>query len=230
MSFYSTYSTDLRPRDEANAPVPVSKPSRPTLYRKVGKRILDLSLVLATAWFTVPVIAILALAVLVTGQSPFYTQDRIGLDGKIFRIWKLRTMLPNAKQRLETYLENNPEARAEWDEKQKLTNDPRITPIGGFLRRSSLDELPQLFNVFNGTMSLIGPRPMMPEQKSQYVGTAYYRLRPGMSGLWQVSKRNESNFVSRVMFDEAYDKVVTLKTDVRVLAQTVGVVLRGTGV
>lgn len=224
------YSTDLRPSDEKHTAVIYSAPKLPTWYRKNGKRILDLAVVLATCWFTIPIIGFLALAVLVTGQSAFYTQDRIGLGGKTFRIWKLCTMLPNADERLEKYLTNNPEFREEWETKQKLANDPRITPLGRFLRKTSLDELPQLFNVFNGTMSLIGPRPMMLEQKAQYTGNAYYRLRPGMSGLWQVSDRSNGDFVGRVRYDEMYDATLSLSTDVRVIAQTVGVVVRGTGV
>jgi exopolysaccharide production protein ExoY len=224
------YSSDVPTRNGVATVATQPLQTRPSRYRTNGKRALDLALVVSTAWITIPVIAILAFAVLVTGQSPFYIQDRIGRDGKTFQIWKLRTMLPNAKERLEVYLSNNPEARVEWDAKQKLANDPRITPFGHFLRKSSLDELPQLINVFNGTMSLVGPRPMMPEQKTQYGGSAYYRLRPGMSGLWQVSKRSDSDFIARVRFDEKYDVDVSLATDVRVLVQTVGVVLRGTGV
>jgi exopolysaccharide production protein ExoY len=226
----SFYSTDLRSQDEAISDDMTVHKSRTSVYRTTGKRVLDLALVISTSLITVPVIAALALVVLITGQSPFYIQERIGKDGKVFAIWKLRTMLPNAKERLETYLTNNPEMRAEWDSKQKLANDPRITPIGNFLRKSSLDELPQLFNVLNGTMSLVGPRPMMPEQKSQYSGSAYYDLRPGMSGLWQVSDRNDGDFAGRVRYDDMYELDVSLATDIRVLVQTVGVVLRGTGV
>jgi exopolysaccharide production protein ExoY len=224
------YSTDIRSQNDATPVVLPKKLSKTSRYRTVGKRALDLTLILTTAWFTVPIILILVVAIMATGQKPFYVQERIGLGGKNFKIWKLQTMLPNAKQRLETYLASNPEARAEWDSKQKLVDDPRITPLGSFLRSSSMDELPQLINVLNGTMSLIGPRPMMPEQKSQYSGKAYYKLRPGMSGLWQVSKRSEGDFSSRVRYDEQYDVDVSLTTDVRVLVQTVGVVLRGTGI
>lgn len=203
--------------------------SAASAYRSFYKRTLDIVVVLMTAWFTIPVIALLALAVLVTGQSPFYCQDRVGLGGKTFRMWKLRTMLPRADERLEQYLTEHPEFREEWDTKQKLANDPRITPIGHYLRKTSLDELPQLFNVFNGSMSLVGPRPMMVEQKSQYPGTAYYRLRPGMTGLWQISDRSEGEFVGRVRFDDIYDRVLSFKTDLYVLMKTVLVVIRGTG-
>lgn len=229
----SLFSTEVRDQPAATAAHVLGATNTSERYRAIGKRALDLFLVISTMWFTVPLIAILALAVAVTGQNPFYIQDRVGLNGETFKIWKLRTMLPNAKERLEVYLAENPDARAEWDAKQKLANDPRITGFGNFLRKSSLDELPQLINVLFGSMSLVGPRPMMPEQKQQYVrtgGTAYFRLRPGMSGLWQVSDRNDCEFISRVRFDEKYDKDLSFGTDVRVLAQTVGVVLRGTGV
>lgn len=229
----SLYSVNFRASKsvESTAPnVPVAQSRR---YRTAGKRILDVMLVVGTASFTIPVILILAVAVLATGQMPFYIQDRIGLNGETFKIWKLQTMLPNAQERLETYLADNPKARIEWDSKQKLANDPRITAFGNFLRKSSLDELPQLFNVLNGTMSLIGPRPMMLDQEEQYTrsgGSAYFRLRPGMSGLWQVSDRSDGDFIGRVKFDELYDKNLSLKLDVGILVQTVGVVLRGTGV
>lgn len=194
-----------------------------------GKQALDVVLVVLTSPITVPVIFLLALALLLTGQNPFYTQDRVGLNGKIFRMWKLQTMLPDAEQRLEEYLQSNPEARAEWNSKQKLINDPRITPLGKILRKTSLDELPQLFNVFNGTMSLVGPRPMMVPQKAHYSGSAYYDMRPGVSGLWQVSDRNEGEFVGRVKFDEVYGRKLSLSTDVYVMLRTVVVMLRGTG-
>jgi len=226
MAFYSTDIT----RQEKTLVSPATKQPAPTRYRMVGKRLFDLALVLAASPFIILVITVLAVAVLVTGQSPFYVQKRIGRGGKVFRMWKIRTMLPNAEQRLETYLASNPEARAEWDSKQKLMNDPRITPLGNFLRKSSLDELPQLFNVFNGTMSLVGPRPMMLDQKDQYTGDAYYSLRPGMTGLWQVSDRNDCEFIDRVRFDDIYNRVVSLRTDIGVLVKTVMVVLRGTGV
>jgi len=228
--FMAFYSTDLRVSKDSEPAVMKREIKQPTRYRLHGKRLFDLFLVVATAPLTIPVIAVLSLAIMVTGQSPFYTQRRIGMGGKEFKIWKLQTMLPNADERLEVYLADNPEARAEWDSKQKLAKDPRVTPLGNYLRRSSLDELPQLFNVFNGSMSLIGPRPMMVCQKKDYYGEAYYRLRPGMSGFWQISKRNNSNFIARVRYDDLYDKQVSLGTDIGVLFQTVAVVIKGTGV
>jgi exopolysaccharide production protein ExoY len=225
------YNTDIIIPEKAVASHTITTPKcAPTRYRQSGKRFLDIFLVVATAPITILVIIVLALAILVTGQNPFYIQKRVGRGGRTFRMIKLQTMLPNADERLETYLAANPEARAEWDSKQKLMNDPRITPLGNFLRKTSLDELPQLFNVANGTMSLVGPRPMMLDQKEQYPGKAYYRLRPGMTGLWQVSDRNSCEFVGRVRFDDTYDCVVSFRTDISVIAQTVKVILRATGI
>jgi len=211
----------------AGAEQPLSKTEG--IYRSHGKRVLDLAMIFATCWFTVPVIMLLALIVLATGQTPFYGQKRIGLDGRVFHMWKLRTMLPRAEERLEEYLAANPEARAEWNAKQKLINDPRVTPIGRWLRKSSMDELPQLFNVFNGTMSLVGPRPMMTDQRDQYDGESYFRLRPGLTGFWQVSDRNNCDFVDRIAFDEDYYEKMSFVQDTTILFKTVAVVVRGTG-
>jgi len=172
---------------------------------------------------------VLALAVLLQGGRPFYRQDRVGQGGRIFRLWKLRTMVPDAEARLEAHLAASPEARAEWDHCQKLKDDPRITPLGRLLRRSSMDELPQLWNVLRGDMSLVGPRPMMPCQQPLYPGQAYYALRPGITGPWQVSARNESGFADRARYDADYLSRVSFATDLRLLAATVRVVLRSTG-
>lgn len=199
------------------------------LYRTFFKRAIDLTLVLLSLPFILPLILFLALVIAMTGNMPFYIQLRIGRGGQLFRMWKLRTMIRNADQHLEAYLRQNPEARREWDSTQKLKNDPRITPFGRMLRKTSIDELPQLFNVLNGTMSLVGPRPMMIEQQKYYHGRAYYEMRPGITGFWQVSERNDCAFQDRVDFDNDYCRMMSLKTDVRCLLQTVGVVCRATG-
>ena len=198
-------------------------------YRRFGKRLFDICVVLLMVPFVVPVLLVLMLLVARDFHSPLYRQDRVGRGGRVFTFWKLRTMVPDAKSHLESYLSQNEEARNEWEEYQKLTCDPRVTPIGNLLRKSSLDELPQLWNVLKGDMSLVGPRPMMPEQRPLYPGHAYYSLLPGVTGLWQVSDRNGSTFAQRAEFDAAYDMDVSLATDLRVLFATVGVVLRGTG-
>lgn len=190
---------------------------------------LDVTLTVLAAPVVVPLVVLLAALVALDGKNPFYSQMRVGRDGRHFRMWKLRTMVVNADKLLEAYLAQNPAARLEWDATQKLKRDPRITWLGRVLRKSSLDELPQLLNVLNGTMSLVGPRPMMVQQRQSYGGTSYFNLRPGLTGLWQVSDRNESTFAARVAFDDAYDRTLSAATDALILLRTIRVVLRGTG-
>ena len=203
--------------------------ARPEPYRHVFKRLLDIVLIVIAIPAVVPLIGLLALLVALRGGSPFYSQSRIGRGGRIYRIWKLRTMVIDADRTLEAYLDTDPALRAEWDTTQKLKHDPRITPLGRILRKSSIDELPQLWNVLRGEMSLVGPRPMMLDQLKLYDGSAYYRLRPGINGIWQVSQRNDGAFADRVIHDEEYDRTLSLATDLRLLAATVRVVLSGTG-
>lgn len=205
-------------------------PSRRTgFYRGGAKRALDVLLIVLSLPVAVPIIALLALLVMRDGHAPFYTQARVGKNGRIFRFWKLRSMIWDADSRLADHLASNPEARAEWDHTQKLKCDPRITRFGNFLRKSSLDELPQLWNVLKGDMSLVGPRPMMAGQQVLYPGSAYYALRPGITGSWQVSDRNESSFAARADFDTAYEETLSFAADLHILAATVGAVVRGTG-
>ncbi len=205
-------------------------PARRGIYRTVFKRAFDLAFVAVIAVPVTIVIALLALFIAMDGSSPFYRQERVGKDGKRFSMLKLRSMVPNADRKLEAYLRANPAARLEWNEKQKLAHDPRITPIGRIIRKTSLDELPQFFNVLVGDMSVVGPRPMMPEQTSLYPGTAYYSMRPGITGFWQISERNECSFAERAIHDSNYDRALSLRTDVTVVLRTVAVVTAGTGV
>jgi exopolysaccharide production protein ExoY len=198
-------------------------------YRRIFKRLLDVTAIAMAVPIVAPLIAGLAVGVALQGGKPFYSQLRVGKGGRCFRMWKLRSMVPDADARMAGYLGANPAARAEWDATQKLRNDPRITPFGRFLRRSSLDELPQLWNVLTGDMSLVGPRPMMPCQQDLYPGDAYYLMRPGITGYWQTAGRNRTTFAARAAFDAAYEAHVTMGTDVQILARTVTVVLRGTG-
>lgn len=198
-------------------------------YANGPKRLLDIALVLVSAPIVIPLILVMALLVSLDGHSPFYTQLRIGRGNKNFRIIKMRTMVKGASDLLVERLRNDPAIRAEWDATQKLKNDFRITWIGRFLRKSSLDELPQLFNVLNGSMSLVGPRPMLPEQRAMYPGRSYYLMRPGITGLWQISDRNNCDFSDRAVFDTEYECALSLKTDIKILIGTVGVVAHGTG-
>lgn len=198
-------------------------------FQRAGKIIFDWLFVLASLPVVVPLIGVLALLVALDGSSPFYRQWRVGRNGKLFRLLKLRTMVPDAEHILQDYLDQNPKARDEWEHKQKLRHDPRITRVGRFLRKSSIDELPQLWNVLCGDMSLIGPRPMMADQRALYPGSAYYFMRPGITGSWQVSDRNESSFIERAKFDTEYYENISLKADLSIFMKTIGVVLRGTG-
>lgn len=210
--------------------LPLIEKKRPFgLYRDVFKRLLDITAILLAAPVAVPVVLGLALCVAADGGRPFYSQLRVGKGGKTFRMWKLRSMVRDADAQMAALLERDPAARAEWDATQKLRNDPRITRFGHFLRRSSLDELPQLWNVLSGDMSLVGPRPMMLDQKSLYPGTAYYLLRPGITGYWQTAGRNRTTFQARAEYDTVYEEGLAFSTDVRILIRTVGVVVNGTG-
>ena len=200
------------------------------LYHRRFKRWFDL---LFTALAVVPVtLVVLFIAALVAldGGRPFYAQRRVGLAGRSFTMFKIRTMVPDADAVLERHLAENPADRIEWDHYQKLRHDPRITRIGRFLRRSSLDELPPFFNVLRGDMTLVGPRPFLPEQRAYYPGTEYYAMRPGITGFWQTSLRNEASFVQRAAFDRSYYHALSPKTDLQVIGRTLRVVLRGTGV
>ena len=229
---YTTARIEVIPRSamgRSDAGLRVPMPPGHRFYRLGLKRAFDLLLVCLSAPVSLAVVLVLALAVMLQGGKPFYFQDRVGRGGRIFRIWKLRTMVPDAEARLEAHLATTPAARAEWDHCQKLKNDPRITPFGRLLRKSSMDELPQLWNVLWGDMSLVGPRPMMTDQQPLYPGEAYYALRPGITGPWQVSARNESGFADRARYDADYLAGMSFVTDLRLLAATVRVVLRSTG-
>lgn len=211
---------------------PVPSPvltAKPQFYRNLGKRTLDLVLCVLIAPFALLLVGIFALLVIRDGGNAFYSQLRVGQGGRTYRMWKLRSMVPNADEMLEAHLAQNAAARAEWNNHQKLKTDPRITPLGSFLRRASIDELPQLLNVVKGDMSLVGPRPMMLSQQALYPGQDYYDLRPGITGSWQVSDRNQSSFADRALFDTDYNRKVSLAEDLRILFATVRVVLKATG-
>lgn len=224
------HATDFDARaDVAAQPRVRAKKQRVSFYRAYTKRVLDIFLVVMSLPVVLPIMVIGALLIMRDGHSPFYTQERVGKGGVPFKMLKLRTMVPNAKALLAAHLATDQNAKAEWDATQKLKKDPRITAIGRILRKSSVDELPQLLNVLKGDMSLVGPRPMMVEQEELYDGKGYYNLRPGLTGLWQVSDRNECDFADRVKFDDVYDRVLSFPVDIAVILRTFAVVFRGTG-
>lgn len=194
-----------------------------------SKRLFDVLVTLALAPFALALIGVLVLLVRADGQPAFFSQPRIGKGGKTFQLWKLRSMVPHAAEKLQEHLSSNAAARVEWELTQKLKEDPRITRVGRYLRKYSLDELPQLWNVLRGDMSLVGPRPMLPEQRTQYPGTAYYEMRPGLTGLWQISERNGCSFAERAVHDTRYFGMMSFGTDLWILSRTPIVVFQGTG-
>jgi len=208
---------------------PAPRPVTSGFYAAFGKRALDVSLVLLALPFLLPVLAILAFFIALEGVNPFYLQKRLGRDGRVFHMLKFRSMVHNADRALSAYLDANPAAKLEWDHSQKLKKDPRITRVGRLLRKCSLDELPQFWNVLIGDMSLVGPRPMMVDQANLYPGRSYYWMRPGISGLWQVTDRNETAFTERAVYDDKYFHNQSFKMDLGILMKTFVVVFRGTG-
>jgi Undecaprenyl-phosphate galactose phosphotransferase WbaP len=196
------------------------------------KRLIDLTLTFIFGILASPfLLLIMALICLDSPGGIFYKQKRVGCKGCIFKMWKFRTMVMDADQVLQSLLDSNPEMKSEWEPNQKLKNDPRITRVGKFLRRFSLDEIPQLINVIKGEMSLVGPRPYFPEQQEIYgEGTKlYHRVRPGMTGMWQIRGRNTTTFTERARLDEYYIRNWSVWLDIYILLRTVLVVLSKEG-
>ena len=192
------------------------------------KRVLDLGATVVGGFFVLPLIAALALLVRLESPGPvFYRDKRMGRDGEPFSCLKFRTMVPDAERLLQTLLSENEEAREEYIEYHKLRNDPRVTRIGRFLRKTSLDELPQLWNVLRGEMSLVGPRPYLPRESIDIGATQseILRVRPGITGPWQVSGRNQSTFADRVRMDVSYVADWSGWLDLVILGRTIGCVL-----
>ena len=179
-----------------------------------------------------PVMLLVALLIWRADGAPIlFGHYRVGQHGRLFRCLKFRSMYRNSEQMLKELLARDADARAEWERDHKLLNDPRITPIGQFLRRTSLDELPQLFNVLRGEMSLVGPRPITVAELPRYgrVRWHYLSVRPGMTGLWQVSGRNDVSYDERVELDRRYVESDSLRMRLSILWRTVDVVLHGSG-
>lgn len=206
--------------------------ARTSAYRFFGKRALDIGLSLALLPLLVPIMAVIWAMIRCDGAAALFCQPRVGKNGRVFSCYKFRTMVPEAEQVLAKMIASDPEVAKEWHEHQKLRSDSRITRIGALLRMTSLDELPQLFNVLKGDMSLVGPRPFLPSQAEMYRaagGRAYYDLRPGVTGLWQVFCRQDTTFAARVCFDEAYSANLSAIGDLSLILRTAKAVLSRTG-
>lgn len=195
------------------------------------KRVLDVLGALAIGSVFSPLIFLIVVRMRLEGGPILFRHRRIGQGGKTFECLKFRTMVPNADQALRELLQKDPEAQAEWLRDHKLRNDPRVTPLGRFLRKTSLDELPQLLNVLRGEMSLVGPRPIVKEEMLRYGRylRTYLAAKPGITGLWQVTGRNDTDYRRRVVLDTYYVRRQTLMMDLRILLTTVKVVLWGRG-
>lgn len=196
------------------------------------KRMFDLGLILLSIPFLIPFTLLIATLIKMDSPGPvFYRQKRVGLDGREIQIWKFRSMILNAEQELVSFLEKNPEQKKEWEQNFKLKNDPRITRIGHFLRRTSLDEFPQIWNILRGEMSIIGPRPIVREEIPLYGKEfeIYKKILPGLTGMWQVSGRNDVSYEERVNLDVYYVQNWSIWLDIHILLHTVIAVLQRRG-
>lgn len=201
------------------------------LYPNFFKRILDVIFVILASPMIITVVAVLYIVVRSDGGPGFFGQHRVGRHGREFVCWKIRTMQTNASEMLRVHLDSNPDAAKEWEENRKLTDDPRITKIGNLLRKTSLDEFPQFWNVFKGEMSIVGPRPVPADELRMYgtKDTIYKSVRPGITGLWQVSGRNDISYEERVVLDETYTRSVSFFGDLVIMCKTFDSMLKRTG-
>ncbi len=207
---------------------------RPTsdAIRETTKRFVDVGLSVVGGLAVLPAFLLIAVLIRCTSQGPvLYCQRRIGKGGRFFSLWKFRTMVANADEVLERCLSEDEALRHEWEAEHKLRRDPRITAVGRFLRKTSLDELPQVWNVLRGEMSIVGPRPIVTAEVCKYASAFedYIQVRPGITGLWQVSGRNTLPYDQRVQLDTFYVHNWSLGLDLHILRRTAKVVLDGEG-
>lgn len=201
-------------------------------HNRIIKRVFDLVFTISGGLVISPILLILAVMVGISNKgSVIFAHQRVGKHGKPFPCYKFQTMVPDAQERLEEYLKNNPEARKEWEESFKLTNDPRVTKLGAFMRKTSLDELPQLWNVIKGDMSLVGPRPIVKKEVPKYGVNIreYYMVTPGITGMWQASGRSDTTYAERVAMDTWYVRNWSVWIDLVYLFKTVKAVFFGKG-
>lgn len=206
--------------------------SPPATQDAVLTRAMDIAIAVVAIALLLPLLVLIAVALKLTSPGPvLFAHPRIGKNGRVFPCYKFRSMVVNSAQVLEQHLAECAQAREEWSRDQKLRNDPRVTPIGRLLRRSSLDEVPQIFNVLLGSMSMVGPRPIVESEMvryRQYIAD-YVRVKPGITGLWQISGRNNTTYRRRVALDTAYARGRSIALDVAIMVRTVPAVLSGSG-
>ncbi|NIZ18952.1 sugar transferase [Entomospira culicis] len=204
------------------------------IYTAIFKRLFDLFFALLFLLLLSPLLILISVAIkIASGNAPiFYGHQRLGKNGVIFTCWKFRTMIPKAQEKLQDILQNDPTLAQEFNQTQKLKRDPRIIPgIGHFLRRSSMDELPQFFNVLKGQMSIIGPRPITPSELNHYGEhqALFLSVLPGITGLWQTSGRNNLSYQSRVNLDIYYIRHRSLWLDLNIVLKTLITIIKGSG-
>lgn len=216
--------------------VPITRNYKKKVKRKlerIVKRTFDIIGGLVGIIFLLPLTVIVYIANLVEGDNGpiFYTHERIGKNGKLFKMYKFRSMVVDADEKLFQYLEENEEARKEFKKYKKLKNDPRITKVGAFIRKTSIDEFPQFINVLKGDMSLVGPRPYLPREKAdmKYYYPYIIKDKPGITGFWQVAGRSDVTFEDRLKMDFNYSRWKSFKLDVKLLLKTLGKVVRKEG-
>jgi lipopolysaccharide/colanic/teichoic acid biosynthesis glycosyltransferase len=202
-----------------------------SFYVEFGKRAFDIVAGSLLLVLVLPLMAAMMAIVARDGGAPLFAHPRVGRGGRTFKCLKIRTMVLDAEARLQRMLQEDSELRAEWERDQKLADDPRVTRFGHFLRRTSLDELPQLINVVRGEMSLVGPRPVTAPEVDRYGAgaQAYLSVRPGLTGPWQVEGRNDIPFAERVLIDQAYARQISFLRDLRIVLLTTRVVLAAGG-
>ena len=200
-------------------------------YTILGKRLLDLSIGLMLLPLAMLLILLICATTAFFGPTGLYAHTRVGRHGCLFKCWKIKTMIPDADKALRLLCKSDHVRHTEWQRFRKLSDDPRILPLGRFLRLTSLDELPQIWNVVRGEMSLVGPRPVTPEELPLYgdILPDYLRQRPGMTGLWQVTARRTGCFEQRVALDQQYANGISLRQDLWILARTLPVLLQPSG-
>jgi Undecaprenyl-phosphate galactose phosphotransferase WbaP len=215
-------------KTEGTAQSELSEQSRVSVF---FKRSFDIVTALSIALFSLPVIVAITIIIRLSGKPVVFSHQRVGRDRQLFQCYKFRSMIPNAEEVLQDLLYSDPEVLREWRESHKLKNDPRVTKFGQFLRKSSLDELPQLWNVLKGDMSLVGPRPVVEDELERYGGNAkfYLSVKPGVTGLWQVMGRSDVTYSRRVSMDVLYVKKQSIPFDIWVLIRTVAVVAKRVG-
>jgi len=202
------------------------------IWNLVMKRALDIFIVCIGGLILLPFLLLIALIVKVSSPGPaLYGHRRMGLGGKQFKALKFRTMVVDADKKLKELLDSDPELRKEWESNFKLKNDPRVTKIGKFLRRTSFDEFPQLINILKGEMSLVGPRPIIEAEMEKY-GENYERIfsvKPGLTGLWQISGRSNTDYLERIAYDTYYLQSWSVWLDLWILYRTPGQIIKGRG-